>query len=269
MVWMQSPLIDAAGLSTRLDETRIFDVRWYLADPGRGEAEYRAAHIPGAVFVDLDRDLSAEPGPAGRHPLPDPGDFAATLGRLGLHRDDQVVVYDDVAGRVAARMWWMLEAVGHSKVRVLDGGIQAWVDAGLDTESGWITPPPTSYGPIDGFSRVVTVHDLSGRALVDARAPERFAGEFEPVDPRPGHIPGATNIPTDEFIEDGVFRSPESLAELFAEMDDPVMSCGSGVTACHAALAYTVAGHSPPEVYIGSYSEWSRSDREVATGTSP
>lgn len=266
---MPDPLIDVDALSDSLHQLQVFDVRWYLADPGRGESEYRAAHIPGAVFVDLDKDLSSVPGSNGRHPLPTPGDFALTLGRLGLHRNDQVVVYDDAAGRIAARLWWMLRSIGHTGVRVLDGGIPAWIEAGNTTESGWIAPSHVDYGTVDDFSNSVTLDELEGRSLVDARAPERFRGDFEPVDPRPGHIPGAINIPTDVFVEDGRLRSADSMASLFVGIDDPVMSCGSGVTACHAALAYTIAGNPIPDVYVGSYSEWSRTDRDVSTGETP
>lgn len=265
---MIHPLISVDELARRLSEVRVCDLRWDLVDRAKGRGDYLTGHIPGAVFVDLDRDLAGPPGERGRHPLPGPEAFAATLGSLGIARDTSVVVYDDMAGRVAARLWWMLRSIGHEASQVLDGGFQAWVDAGLAVETGAVDPEPVHYeGPIT-FTGVVTYDDLNGRALVDARSPQRFRGDHEPVDPRPGHIPGAVNIPSDENLdEDGSFHDPGRLAEVYAGLpENPVVSCGSGVTACHDALAMVVAGREMPDVYVGSYSEWSRSDRPVATG---
>ncbi|HEY7822252.1 MAG TPA: rhodanese-like domain-containing protein, partial [Acidimicrobiia bacterium] len=139
------PLITVEELASRLDSIHICDIRWDLTDPDKGRTTYEMGHVPGAVFVDLDRDLSGPPGSAGRHPLPDPADFAATLGELGIHSDNHVVAYDDVAGQIAARMWWMLRSIGHEKVQVLDGGYQAWVEAGLDVDGGTVTPEPAVY----------------------------------------------------------------------------------------------------------------------------
>lgn len=253
------------------DRVRICDLRWDLTDRGKGRATYEEGHIPGAVFVDLDSDLASAPGENGRHPLPDPDDFAATLGSLGITPDSHVVAYDDVAGRIAARLWWMLLSIGHDRVQLLDGGYQAWVDAGQVIAKGGVTPEPADYpGPIE-FSGVVGPGDLDGMTLVDARAGSRYRGELEPVDPRPGHIPGAINIPTDANLDgSGRFLDARSLASVYAELPDPVaVSCGSGVTACHDALAMVIAGREMPAVYVGSYSEWSRLDLPVHTGSEP
>ena len=261
-------LIDARNLHGSLARARVFDIRWKLNDPEHGHRAYLSGHIPGAVFVDLEEDLSASEGP-GRHPLPDPATFAATLGRLGIRREDDVVVYDDTAGTVAARMWWMLRSVGHDRVRVLDGGFGAWLAEDLPVDTGPVSPAATTYPVPHGFSGVVDIEDLDGRTLIDVRAAERYEGKTEPVDPTPGHIPGAVNIPSSEALEAGRFRDPAELARIYGDLETPVISCGSGVVACHSALAIAESGRPIPEVYIGSYSEWSRSGRPVATGSKP
>ncbi|HEX6945861.1 MAG TPA: sulfurtransferase [Acidimicrobiia bacterium] len=264
---MPGPLITVDELATRLREVRVYDIRWSLAEPEAGHASYLAGHVPGAVFVDLDRDLAAPPSLDGRHPLPEPAVFAGTLGRLGLSPGDEVVVYDDSGGAVAARMWWMLRSIGHDTVRVLDGGYQAWVGAGHPVETGEVVPDPSRYPIPDGFTGVVTRHQLEGRALVDARVPERFRGEVEPVDPKAGHIPGAVNRPyPGNLDESGRFLPPETLAARFEGLDRPVVYCGSGTNACHLALAMEIAGLGMPDVYVGSFSEWSRRDLPVETG---
>lgn len=261
-------LIDARTLHGSLGRVRVFDIRWKLNDPAHGREAYLKGHIPGAVYVDLDDDLSAPEGP-GRHPLPDPETFATTLGRLGLTPDDDVAVYDDTAGTVAARMWWMLRSIGHERVRLLDGGLHAWLDEDLPVETEPITPAATTYPVSDGFSGVVDIDDLDGRTLVDVRAAERYDGTTEPVDPTPGHIPGAINIPASVALDADRFRKPSQLARIYGELAAPVVSCGSGVVACHTALAIAESGRPIPEVYIGSYSEWSRSERPIATGSQP
>jgi thiosulfate/3-mercaptopyruvate sulfurtransferase len=264
-----SPLLSAAQLAERLQSTRVFDLRWSLTDPDRGVQAYRASHIPGAVFVDLDRDLSARKG-HGRHPLPSVADFVDTLGGLGVSREDDVVVYDDVSGAVAARMWWMLESIGHDRVCVLDGGFAAWVEMGLPVEAGTTIPEPRVYSPATAFTGVVRFDELEGRALADVRAPERYRGEVEPIDPKAGHIPGAVNYPIAENLEEGLFRSGEALARLYRELpEDGVIYCGSGVNACHTALALIVAGRPMPDVYVGSFSDWSQRDLPVNTGPHP
>lgn len=261
-------LIDARTLFAGLDRTRVFDIRWKLNDPEYGRQAYLGGHIPGAVFVDLDDDLSASEGP-GRHPLPEPWAFAATLGRLGLTPNDDVVVYDDTAGTVAARMWWMLRSIGHERVRLLDGGLDSWLEEDLPAETGPVSPAETTYPAPRGFSGVVDIDELDDRTLVDVRAPERYEGKTEPIDPIPGHIPGAINIPSSEALDAGRFRSPTQLARIYGSLETPVISCGSGVVACHTALAIAESGRPIPEVYIGSYSEWSRSGKPVATGRQP
>ncbi|MEX1038049.1 MAG: sulfurtransferase [Acidimicrobiia bacterium] len=265
---MTDNLIDVRSLSANLTRTRVFDIRWKLNEPGYGRATYLQGHIPGAVFVDLDGDLSAPPGP-GRHPLPDPETFAATLGRLGLSPEDEVVVYDNTSGMIAARMWWMLRSIGHHRVRLLDGGFESWTNKGLPVETERVSPAATDYPVPDGFSGVVGIEDLDGRTLVDVRAAERYEGKTEPIDPAPGHIPGAINIPATGALEAGHFRPPSQLADIYGDLDSPVLSCGSGVVACHTALAISESGRPVPDVYIGSYSEWSRSGRPVSTGPDP
>jgi thiosulfate/3-mercaptopyruvate sulfurtransferase len=265
------PLIVADDLAATLDQFVVCDIRWDLTDREKGRATYEQGHIPGAVFVDLDADLSAPPGARGRHPLPDPADFAATLGSLGLSPERHVVVYDDVGGRVAARLWWMLRSIGHEGVQLLDGGYQAWLDAGHDIQFGPVTPEPTIYrGPVR-FSGVIGAGELADKTVIDARAGARYRGEVEPVDPKPGHIPGAINIPTDVNLDEtGRFRDARDLASVYADLSgDVVVSCGSGVNACHDALAMVVAGLSIPLVYVGSYSEWTRNDRPVNVGPEP
>ena len=261
------PLIDADQLVTRLAQVRLVDIRWSLTDPEHGHATYLAGHIPGAVFADLDTDLSSPPGLDGRHPLPSIEEFADTLGRLGISPPDHVVVYDDASGSVAARLWWMLRSVGHTAVQLLDGGYQAWLRAGHSVETDEETPERTSYPVPPGFGGIVDRHQLTGRTLIDARAPERFRGEIEPVDPKAGHIPGAINRPfVDNLGSDGRFLSPDRLREIYTGLKDPVVSCGSGVNACHDAVAMVVAGLELPDLYPGSFSEWSRRDLPVETG---
>jgi thiosulfate/3-mercaptopyruvate sulfurtransferase len=264
-----SPLITVAELAERFDSLPRFDMRWSLTDPDHGRAAYEQGHVPGAVFVDLDRDLAASEGD-GRHPLPRIDEFVAVLGRLGIVRDQELVVYDDMAGAVAARMWWMLESIGHRGARVLDGGLRAWVDAGYPLQTGPIEPLPATYPPVDRYRGVVRYDGLDGRVVADVRAPERYRGDTEPVDPKSGHIPGAINYPLAENLVDGRFRDSEALAKLYRDFpDNGVVSCGSGVNACHAALALIVAGRPMPDLYVGSFSDWSRRDLPVHTGPKP
>ena len=274
-------LISADDLLARVragDETlRIADVRWYLGQPERGREEYEAGHIPGAVFVDHDTVLSAPEGP-GRHPLPRPADLARDLGRLGFGSDHFVVAYDDAGGTAAARLWWMLDDLGHERVAVLDGGLRAWREAGgqLSTEEpGW---PAAHLQLADRWRKVIDRQALKPRlgsvVLLDARAAERYRGEVEPVDPVAGHIPTARSAPAAGNLgPDGRFLSAEDLAERFTAAGctaGPVVSsCGSGTTAAHNALAMRVAGLADPILYPGSYSDWSRSDEPIAVGPEP
>jgi thiosulfate/3-mercaptopyruvate sulfurtransferase len=264
-----NPLISAEELSERLDEVKLFDLRWSLTEPTRGRISYRSAHLPGAVFVDLDQDLAASQG-SGRHPLPPISEFIGTLGRLGVNRDDSVIVYDDVGGAVAARMWWMLRSIGHDDVSLLDGGLQAWTEMGLPLEEGGVEPVPGAYPPVTGYTGVVEHDELEGRALADVRSPERYRGEVEPVDPKAGHIPGAINYPVDGNLNGGRFMDGAGLAERYREFPEAgVVSCGSGVNACHTAIAMVLAGRAMPDIYVGSFSDWSRRDLPVATGPNP
>jgi thiosulfate/3-mercaptopyruvate sulfurtransferase len=280
-------LISAAELAGHLAEPdlRIADVRWSLAAPAAGRAEYAEAHLPGAVFVDLDTVLTAPVGP-GRHPLPDPAAFAEAMGALGIGRAHRVVAYDDAGGTVAARLWWMLEVLGHPRTAVLDGGIAAWRTAGLPltvdvpshpmaawSAAGPLPPLPDAWpGTID---RAALTPRLGALTLLDARAPERYRGEIEPIDPVAGHIPTAVSAPTASFLDrDGCFLAPAALAARFAALGAAgarpvVVACGSGVNACQLALAMRVAGLADPLLYPGSYSDWSRSGMPIATGDAP
>ncbi len=272
-----SPLIAPEDLVGRLDDPglRLLDVRWWLTEPGRGHRDYLAGHLPGAVWVDLDTDLTAPTGP-GRHPLPDPAVFAARMAALGVDDALDVVAYDDVGGTIAARIWWMLEDLGHRSVRVLDGGYTAWAAAGLPVTS--VVPEAPAPGRLalaDHWTRVIDrerlVERLGGVAVVDARAPERYRGDTEPVDPYPGHIPTAVNLPLPGNLDaGGRFLDAARLRERFAALGDPVVvACGSGVNACHNALAMRIAGLPDPLLYEGSYSDWSRAGMPVATGDEP
>ncbi len=274
-----SPLISPEALAALLGEPdlRIADVRWYLGEPDRGQQEYARGHIPGAVFVDLDTDLAAPTGP-GRHPLPAPAEFADRLGWLGFGSGDFIVAYDDVLGSVAARLWWMLDNLGHERVALLDGGLRAWQAAGLPVSTDNPAVAPGELRLADHWSNTVDRAELIGRldevTLIDARAPERYRGEIEPVDPKAGHIPSAVNAPAKIALgPDGRFLPPAELAgrlRSIAPPDRPVVaSCGSGVTACHTALAMRVAGLPDPLLYPGSFSDWSRSDQPVAVGPEP
>ncbi len=268
MMTMQ-PLISTTELAERLDEVVLNDIRWDLTDPNYGRHTYETGHVPGAVFVDLDTDLASESGP-GRHPLPDPSGFAETLGRLGIGAADEVVVYDDMKNTVSARMWWMLRSIGHERVRVLDGGYQRWVDEGRPVDTGNVTRNGTTYPKVE-FTGVATRHQLEDRPHIDARASARYRGEYEPIDPKAGHIPAAINIPaTGNTAEDGRFLGSNDLLRRFERIgENTVVSCGSGVNACHNALAMVLAGLEMPEVYVGSFSEWSNLDLPISIGENP
>ncbi len=259
---------------------RVVDVRWYLGQPGRGREAYLAGHIPGAIFLDLDTDLSAPPGEGpGRHPLPDPAVFARRLGRAGIGSGDLVVAYDDVGGWVAARLWWMLDNLGHRRVSVLDGGLPAWVEAGfpVSTEAPGFSPARLELA--DAWTGIIDRDALRAHlgevVLLDARGAPRYRGETESVDPVAGHIPTALNAPTDgNLTADGRFLAPSELAARFRALGadgaaDVVTSCGSGTSACHNSLAMRVAGLPDPILYVGSWSDWSRAGYPVATGSEP
>jgi thiosulfate/3-mercaptopyruvate sulfurtransferase len=269
-------LLSAEGLRDRLDDPRlrIADVRWWLNDREKGRRDYAEAHLPGAVFVDLDRDLAAPPG-AGRHPLPSPADFATRMAEVGFDDSSTIVAYDDAGGTIAARLWWMLDDLGHADVHLLDGGIQAWTAIGGPLTADVPAWPPGGLHLRDHWSRAIDRETLEARlgrvALIDARAQERYRGEVEPVDGVAGHIPTAVNRPSGGNLEpDGRFLDPGALRARFAPLGSELVSyCGSGVTACHNALAVRLAGLPDPLVYAGSYSDWTRAGRPVATGDEP
>jgi thiosulfate/3-mercaptopyruvate sulfurtransferase len=261
---------------------RLLDARWYLG-ARRGLDEYEKGHLPGAAFIDLDRDLAAPKGSGpGRHPLPSPRAFASVLGRFGITPTTCVIAYDDAGGAIAARVWWLLRHFGLINAAVLDGGIGAWTEAGgaLVTEAPVIVPaPPMVLAPRTDVVDKLAVDRLrsSPEALVlDARATERFEGKSEPIDARPGHVPGARSAP---FVENlmaagGKFRDREALARRFENAGAPsaktiVSYCGSGVTACHNLLALSLIGRPDALLYEGSWSDWAADDElPAATGSS-
>jgi thiosulfate/3-mercaptopyruvate sulfurtransferase len=251
-------------------EWRVFDCRHDLAKPYLGEQQYAQAHIPGALFAHLDRDLSAPPdGRNGRHPLPDPASFAAWLGRQGLRPGDRVVAYDLGNGAMASRLWWMLRWVGHEAVAVLDGGFTKWLAEKREVTAVVPSFPATEYvtrmRPEMSADVEFVERQLGTKAmlLVDARAPERFLGQSEPIDPVAGRIPGACNrYNGDNLTAEGTFKRADALrAELGALVGDRdpaevVHYCGSGVAACHNLLAMEIAGLPGSRLYAGSWSEW-------------
>jgi thiosulfate/3-mercaptopyruvate sulfurtransferase len=266
-------LIDTAALAAHLDarDWVVVDCRFRLDDPLWGEREYRAGHVPGAVFADLDRDLSgAKTGSNGRHPLPDVAAFLETLGRFGIGGSVQVVAYDQTNGMFASRLWWMLRWLGHEDVAVLDGGFQKWVAEGREVTPGAefrarrvFHGAPRPDLTVDA-KEVAMLAQRRGWTLVDARAPERYRGEVEPIDRVAGHIPGAVNHPFTENLDDrGMFRPVDEIRRRLAPFvagessDRVVCYCGSGVTACHNLLALEHAGFHGAKLYPGSWSEWS------------
>ncbi|MCQ1995009.1 sulfurtransferase [Arthrobacter sp. zg-Y1171] len=275
-------LISPHQLHERLGTARrpvLLDVRWVLG-AADGEEKYLHEHLPGAVYVDMDTELSAPAVPAeGRHPLPDPAAFAAAARSWGLNDGDTVVVYDDAGGTAAARAWWLLRHAGCQDVFLLDGGLAAWRRAGLPLESGPVEPLPGTAHLSWGHMPVASLRDVSRVAaegiLIDARAPERYRGETEPVDPRAGHIPGAVNRPsTDNLAPDGSFRSPGELGRAFEDLgvrpDRPVAAyCGSGIFASHEVAALAQAGITAA-LYPGSWSQWSNTPgTPAAVGPDP
>jgi thiosulfate/3-mercaptopyruvate sulfurtransferase len=279
-----SPLISPEAAFARLTQAdlRLVDVRWVMGAPGGGRAAYDTGHLPGAIFLDLDTDLAAAHGP-GRHPLPSPATFRERLEAVGISADDEVVAYDNAGGTTAARLWWMLDDLGHDRASVLDGGLSAWVDAGypVTTES----PPTRPSGTLrlhDTWTKVTdragVLTGLGSIVLLDARAEPRYRGEVEPIDRVPGHIPTARNVPTSDSLGvDGRLLTPEELASRLRQVDagvddvdtHVVTSCGSGVTACFTSLTMRLAGLPDPILYPGSYSDWTQAGMPIATGPDP
>jgi thiosulfate/3-mercaptopyruvate sulfurtransferase len=255
-------------------DLRLADVRWWLTDPAKGRRDFAAAHLPGAVFVDLDADLTAPSGP-GRHPLPSPTAFAARMAALGIDDQSDVVVYDDAGGTIATRLWWMLDDLGHPRVRLLDGGLAAWTAVGGPLTAAVAPYPPGRLNLRDRWTRTIDREGLKTRlgsvALIDARAPERYRGDIEPVDAVPGHIPTAVSRPTaGNLAPDGRFLGRDLLRARFEGLGGvSVAYCGSGVNACHNLLAIRLAGLPDGLLYPGSYSDWAGTGMPIATGDEP
>jgi thiosulfate/3-mercaptopyruvate sulfurtransferase len=266
-------LISAEAL-TRRAEAVVFDCRFSLLDPDAGRRDFLAAHIPGARYADLERDLSAPPGAGGRHPLPAREALAAKLRDFGVDTNSLVVCYDQNAGAVAGRLWWLLRWLGHAEVAVLDGGLDAWIAAGFEVESAVLEVSRGNFEARQPLTRTCTIADIEAARykLLDAREASRYRGESEPIDPVAGHIPGAVSVPFADNLAAGRFKSPAALRSRFEELgigmgDELACYCGSGVTAAHDILALLIAGYPEPALYPGSWSEWITDPaRPIATG---
>ena len=277
---MSGPLVTPDWLRERLrapePDLQIVDCRYRLGDPGAGELLWREGHIPGASFLDVDRDLADPPGGRGRHPLPAADRFEAAARRAGIGQDTLVVAYDEAAEGGAARLWWLLRHFGHGHVTVLDGGLRGWREQGGELRAGHEKVQPgdfRAHTEAGGAHRPADAEELGpgGPLLLDARVPERYRGEVEPIDPVAGHIPGAVNLPFMEVAPDGRFLPPDELRARFeaagvSSGDDAVSYCGSGITACVVGLAAEVAGIGPVQLYPGSWSEWSGRGLPVERG---
>jgi thiosulfate/3-mercaptopyruvate sulfurtransferase len=268
---VSGPLVTPDWLRERLrapeTDLQIVDCRYRLGEPGAGELLWREGHIPGASFLDVDRDLADPPGERGRHPLPAAERFETAARRAGIGQDTLVVAYDEAAEGGAARLWWLLRHFGHGKVTVLDGGLRGWREQGGELRAGGEKVEPGDFRArtkAGCAQRPADADELGpdGPLLLDARVPERYRGEVEPIDPVAGHIPGAVNVPFMELAPEGRFLPPEELRARFeaagaASGDNAVAYCGSGITACVVVLAAEVAGIGPARLYPGSWSEWS------------
>ncbi|MCA2212999.1 sulfurtransferase [Jidongwangia harbinensis] len=275
---MIEPVVDLAWVRAHRGSLVLADVRYYL-DGRSGRAAYEQGHL-GAVFVDVDADLAAHGGPPadGRHPLPEPAVFAAAMGALGIGDADTVIGYDDAGGVMAARLVWMLRAIGH-EAALLDGGVGGydgeWETGASRRTPAVFTPRPWPADRLAGIDDVAAEPGPGGNppVVLDARQPERFRGETEPIDPRAGHIPGARNLPCRDNVDAaGRWLSADALRERFAEVGvsagtEVVSYCGSGVTACHNLLALERAGLPPGRLYPGSWSQYSNTERPAATGS--
>jgi len=259
---------------------RIADVRWSLSGP-TGRERYGAGHIPGAVFLDADKELSSPGEGPGRHPIPSAAKLGTVLGRAGIGDEHVVVAYDDAGGSIAARLWWLYRHFGHDgRCAVLDGGMNAWTDAGLPLSTDETAHPMATWTPYAARDDVVDAHEVAdlidaGVVLLDARAGERYRGETEPIDPRAGHIPRALSVPFAENLDSrGRFLPPEILRRRYTDLgagDGPVVAyCGSGLSASHDLLALELAGLDGGRLYEGSWSDWSSDPaRPAATGANP
>lgn len=270
MTWLISPE------ALRADSSAVvFDCRFSLNDSEQGRRDYEAGHIPGARYADLERDLSAvRSTTGGRHPLPERAALAARLRAWGVSNASKVVCYDQNSGAVAARLWWLVRWLGHDKVCLLDGGLDAWIAEGYQTTTDIVAPLAGDFTPRAALTRLCTADQLAAAKanLLDARDSARFRGEAEPIDPVAGHIPGALSVPFAGNLADGRFRSADALRARFSELNldpeiDTVCYCGSGVTANHNILALLLAGYPEPILYAGSWSDWiSDPARPVAPG---
>jgi thiosulfate/3-mercaptopyruvate sulfurtransferase len=263
------------------DDTVIFDCRFDLSNPLIGNQQYLDGHIPGAIYVDLEKDLSGPKNPLqGRHPLPSSSDWANTRARLGISENTHVILYDLQENTYSARMWWMLKAVGHQSIQILDGGFTAWLQHGGMIASGPSLKPSSLLNlPIIEYKGLIQMSDVQHNItnpcfqILDARAMGRFTGETEPLDPVAGHIPGAMNRPYKNNLNDNhLFKTESELADEFSKIsfapNQVVHSCGSGVTACHNLLAMEIAGLNGSLLYAGSWSEWcNHPQNPIATGT--
>ncbi|KAA1395336.1 sulfurtransferase [Aeromicrobium ginsengisoli] len=272
-----SILIQAPELISSTGRIVLLDVRWKLGGPP-GRDDYLAGHLPGAVFVGLDTELAAHGEPQdGRHPLPSVESLQAAARRWGIGDGDAVVAYDDSGNLAAARAWWLLRWAGFDDVRLLDGGLSAWVASGGALETDDVVPEPGDVTLDGGHLPTIDIDGAASYAgvLLDARAGERYTGETEPIDPQAGHIPGAVSAPTTDNLDDtGHFRTVTELRRRFEALGvrdgvDVAAYCGSGVTAAHEVAALAIAGFDAA-LYPGSWSQWSNhDDRPVATGTTP
>lgn len=282
---IHAPLVSCETLFEHLEDDRwvVFDCRHDLADPNAGPREYAKGHIKGAVHAHIDRDLAGPVGNGskGRHPLPIPAAFRRFLTQAGVKEGTQIVAYDDAGGMWAARLWWLARHYGHEAVAVLDGGLARWRALDLPLATAHHRTPTGAFAGEPGQMPTVEADDLhkDGRVLLDARAPERYSGEQEPIDPAAGHIPGARNVPfAGNLGPDGMFLSPDELRARYeaatagaTEEAGVAVYCGSGVTAAHDVLAMELAGLATPALYPGSWSQWCRpgDGRDVATGPEP
>ena len=274
---MFNTLISPTILAEHLHDPKwvLIDCRFDLADKEWGAEEYEMLHIPGAVYADLEKDVCGPITPTtGRHPLPEPKEFITTMQRLGINQDSQVVVYDTTGGGMACRLWWQLKFYGHKKVALLNGGLPNWLTEGRDTTVGVESNPAGDFSGVQDSNMLVTtdevkaILELKTNVIIDARAPERFRGEVEPIDTVAGRIPGAVNrFYNDNLDINGLFLPAESLKTAFETLlnglkpQDAVAYCGSGTTACHNLVAIAYAGLLMPRLYVGSWSEWIRDSK--------
>jgi thiosulfate/3-mercaptopyruvate sulfurtransferase len=273
---MFNTLISPTILADHLNDPKwvLIDCRFDLADKEWGAEEYEVLHIPGAVFADLEKDICGPVMPtSGRHPLPEPKEFIAAMQRLGVNNDSQVVVYDTTGGGMACRLWWQLKFYGHHNVALLNGGLPKWLTEGRDTTDGVESNPTGDFTGTPDNKMMVTTDEVKAmlgsslHLIIDARAPERFRGEVEPIDAVAGRIPGAVNrFYNDNLDKTGQFLPADNLKEAFETLlsdlksQDAVAYCGSGTTGCHNLVAMAYAGLPMPRLYVGSWSEWIRDE---------